>query len=61
MQNATSIVIVEAESAGYEAFVVIIDDTVGRINYDNLKDLGIPRSDEFRLAILGEFFDKSSW
>ncbi len=60
MQNVTSIVIAEAESAGYEALVVTIDDTVGRINYDNLKGLGIPRSDEFGLAILGEFFDDFS-
>ena len=64
MQNVTSIVIAEAESAGYEALVVTIDDTIGRINYDNLNGLGIPLSNEFGLTILGEFlrrFFKSSW
>ena len=57
VQNFTSFVIRKAEAAGYEALVVTIDDTAGRINYDSLRGLARARNDEFGLAIFEEFFD----
>ncbi len=57
IQNFTLSLIKKAEAAGYDGFVVTVDDTAGRIRSDVMKGIARPVTAEIRPVLLEEYFD----